>query len=164
MTQSNTTTSQQNSKAFYCDDRQDLGGDKSIGFLVRVAHSQIIKNIDKELSAYNLTTKQWIPLQIIGLGRADTVAACAKLAGIDGGAMTRMFDRLEKKDLVRRIRREDDRRVVNIALTDKGRELEKFIPDAIFNVLNRQLSGFSKDEFETLKTLLLRLIDNGKSP
>ena len=39
------------------------------------------------------------------------------------GATTRLLDRIEAKGLCRRVRSQEDRRVVNIELTDAGRDI-----------------------------------------
>ena len=79
---------------------------------------------------------------------------------MDAGAMTRLLDRLETKGLCRRVRSLDDRRVVNIELTDAGVEAAKGIPAVLCRVQNAHLAGFSEAEFETLKGFLNRILDN----
>ena len=78
----------------------------------------------------------------------------------DPGAMTRMVDRLEAKGLVRRARCPNDRRVVNLELTEEGRVAMPQMKACAVVVLNRFLRGFSKDEVRQLETLLTRLIEN----
>jgi DNA-binding PadR family transcriptional regulator len=79
---------------------------------------------------------------------------------MDAGAMTRLLDRLETKGLCKRTRSESDRRVVNIHLTDTGREVAQGIPGVLCAVLNSHLSGLSPEEFSTLKQLLHRVLAN----
>ena len=45
--------------------------------------------------------------------------------------ITGIIDRLEKKGLVERIRRREDRRIVLITLTEDGERISKMIPDPI---------------------------------
>ena len=90
------------------------------------------------------------------------MAGCAKETGIDNGAMTRMLDRLEAKDFVIRQRSKNDRRVVNVALTAKGRKIAMDIPPVIGDVLNQQLKGFTHGEFKLIKNLLQRFLANGE--
>jgi DNA-binding MarR family transcriptional regulator len=164
MTKSAEISTESRDSQFYDGDPQALGNSRSIGYLIKVAHRQIVRNIDAELVPFDLTSKQWIPLQVIANGMGNTVASCAAEVGIDGGAMTRMLDRLEAKGLVRRNRSSDDRRVVNVELTGKGKELVEHIPPAICKVLNHHLRGFNASEFETLMSLLVRLMANGEDP
>ena len=71
-----------------------------------------------------------------------------------------MLDRLEAKGLVRRARSSEDRRVVNLELTDEGRDAAGRIPEVLCQVLNAHLRGFSRDEWLQLKGMLGRMLDN----
>ena len=72
---------------------------------------------------HGLTSVQWAPLMIISRGGNPTAASLARDLNTDTGAMTRMLDRLEAKGLLQRTRSSTDRRVVELTLTDQGREL-----------------------------------------
>lgn len=146
---------------FYSDDSANQGKEESLGYLVTLAHRRLFKNLESRLQPFGLTANQWAPLLAIAHGQCDTVAGCARETGIDNGAMTRMLDRLEDKDLVRRQRSDNDRRVVNVTLTTAGRRTARDIPPVISNVLNDHLHGFSQNEFEQLKGLLQRFLANG---
>ena len=145
---------------FYRGDAAKLGEFESVGYLIKVAASNILRNMDHQLQHYGLTAPQWAPLLVLTKGKADTVAGCARAIDIDTGAMTRMLDRLEAKGLVSRERSRKDRRIVHIGLTKAGHEIVKLIPPSICLVLNQHLAGFSKTEFETFKDLLQRFVIN----
>ncbi|HEY1181189.1 MAG TPA: MarR family transcriptional regulator, partial [Rhodocyclaceae bacterium] len=107
------------------------------------------------------TDAQWKPLLFIRQGRGETAADLARSTCIDTGAVTRMLDRIEDKGLIQRVRSEQDRRVVNLALTDEGRQLaDKVVPDVLAGVLNETLAGFSTAEYEQFKSLLQRALQN----
>ena len=146
---------------FYRGDAVALGDHESVGYLIKLANRKVLRNLDIQLQPYDLTAPQWVPLLVISKGRADTVVGCAREIGVDTGAMTRMLDRLEAKGLIIRSRNEDDRRVVNVALTKAGHEIVKLISPTICAVLNDHLRGFSEKEFATFKDLLRRFLANG---
>ena len=77
--------------------------------------------------------------------------------------MTRTLDRLEAKGLCERVRSEEDRRVVNIHLTEAGRQAAAGIPTVLCHVQNTCLEGFSTEEFETLKSLMQRVLVNASA-
>lgn len=135
---------------------------ESVGYLMRGAWQSLLKNIDSEMQTLELTGMQWGPLLLIAKGACNTVAGCARASYSDSGAMTRMLDRLETKDLVCRVRSLEDRRVVNLELTEAGQAIAKQIPAHLVGVLNQHLQGFSVAEFELFKNMLRRFTENGQ--
>jgi DNA-binding MarR family transcriptional regulator len=91
-------------------------------------------------------------------GMACTPFEISKLLGIDSGLMTRMLDKLEEKGLLERNRSIDDRRVVNLTLTPKGKTISAEIPAIAPEVLNHRLKGFSPEEFDEFRRLLQKFI------
>ena len=147
---------------FYGSEAVSREKNESVGYLVTLASRKLLRNIETGLKPFNLTANQWAPLLALANERCNTVAGCAKETGIDNGAMTRMLDRLEVKGFVSRKRSNNDRRVVNIALTSQGKKIAKDIPPVIGEVLNQQLRGFSDHEFKLIKNLLQRFLANGE--
>lgn len=135
--------------------------DQSVGYLMRRITLSLASAVERELDPRSLTNAQWVPLYKLFLGGCKTAAELAREIQLDAGAMTRMLDRLEAKGLVRRERSQSDRRVVNLALTDTGREAAAQIPPALCSVLNAHLRGFSPAEVEQLQGFLLRMLANG---
>jgi DNA-binding MarR family transcriptional regulator len=74
--------------------------------------------------------------------------------------MTRLLDRLEKKGVVRRVRARGDRRSVRLELTAGGKRLYPRILEALVEVFNRLLHGFSKGDVRLLEELLERMLAN----
>ena len=68
--------------------------------------------------------------------------------------MTRLLDRLEKRDLVSRCRQQADRRVVAVRVTDAGLRLLAELDPKLTEAHRRQLSHMSKDELKQLIALL----------
>jgi DNA-binding MarR family transcriptional regulator len=134
----------------------------SVGYLMRSILNHVAQAVDRELAHTDLTNAQWIPLFKLYTQQASTVAELARACDIDTGATTRMLDRMEAKGLCQRVRSEQDRRVVNIALTPAGRAAGANIPRILSEVQNAHLAGFSPEEFEALKGYLARILDNAQ--
>ena len=75
--------------------------------------------------------------------------------------MTRALDRLEAKGLVARVRSSEDRRVINLELTEAGREVAAVVPAVLAEVLNLHLAGFTETEWRSLLDMLKRMRANG---
>jgi len=144
---------------FYTPDT--LRPDNNVGLLMKRAVQSMLLNIDRGLAPHDLTHAQWLPLYRINRGGCCTIAALARDQAMDPGAMTRAVDRLEAKGLLRRERSQQDRRVVQLVLTDAGREAASHVPPVLVQVLNAHLAGFSQDEWQQLVGLLTRVVAHG---
>jgi DNA-binding MarR family transcriptional regulator len=134
-----------------------------IGRLIKLVFYSLLRSVDGRMQSLELTAMQWEPLLMLALGRADTVAALARECNVDCGAMTRMLDRLEQKQLLQRQRSDSDRRVVHLTLTDKGRDAAGQIPRVLREELQRHLEGFSPAEFNALNKSLTRMLGNAEA-
>ncbi|MFA5664280.1 MarR family winged helix-turn-helix transcriptional regulator [Castellaniella sp.] len=147
---------------FYGRAPGDLAADRNVGVLVRHLHGLINKVIDLDTLPLGLTANQWRPLLLIKHKGTDTPAELARVMNVDTGAVTRMLDRLEAKDVIRRERIPQDRRVVKVVLTDAGHALTDQILPIVADALNLHLQGLSEDEVHMLLALLRRMIINGE--
>ena len=131
---------------------------RSIGFLLKRAHALIVEHIEPELAQAELTFTQYVVL--VHLRDRPAVSAtvlCEELCH-DSGALTRVLDQLEARDLIQRERSREDRRSLLLQLTERGRqELESLLPRVI-DRLNETLSHFSRADLNELTRLLTKLI------
>jgi DNA-binding MarR family transcriptional regulator len=147
--------------SFYAADTYTA--EKSVGYMIRRITSLMGQGLEREFEPCGLTNAQWMPLLKIYWGHACTVAELARCCELDAGSMTRLLDRLESKQLLRRVRSSDDRRVVNLELTDAGRGVASGIPDVLCRMQNEHLAGFSNDEWKTLVGFLSRILDTAQT-
>ncbi|TFH88578.1 MarR family transcriptional regulator [Billgrantia azerbaijanica] len=78
---------------------------------------------------------------------------------LSSGGMTNRLDRLERAGLIQRSPNPEDRRGVLVSLTERGRDLmERIIPLHVENEA-RLLAPLNRDEQETLRRLLGKLLD-----
>ena len=133
---------------------------QGIGAYIGRARRTIVEAIDQELAPLGISHAQWIVVMLLGDGAAATAADLCKILIYDPGAMTRLLDRLAKKGVLRRVRTRDDRRTVRLELTAEGRKLYPRILEALVQVFNRLLHGFSRSEVRQLQQLLKRMVAN----
>ena len=148
-----------------CDFYQAKGytPDDSVGYLMRRIIALMAQGVERELEPSGLTNAQWVPLLKLYMGCGSTAAELARQCDLDAGSMTRLLDRLEAKQLCRRTRSSDDRRVVNLELTDAGRLAAQEIPGVLCTVQNSLLAGFSADEWQTMKSYLRRMLETAQT-
>ncbi len=132
---------------------------QSVGFFLNRARNTLLMEMDAALKDLDITGQQMGILLSLTQGVGATPFELSKLLGIDTGLMTRMLDKLETKGLLSRSRSLDDRRVVNLTLTQKGQEVAEQAPEVAHKVLNQRLRHFGREEFEEFLRLLAKFAD-----
>lgn len=105
----------------------------------------------------DLTVSQFGTLEAIyHLGTMSQTDICGKLLK-SGGNTTLVIDNLEKRDLVRRRRDPNDRRVVMVELTDEGRELIEGIFPGHVQAVTEEMAALTPEEQLQLGDLCKKL-------
>ena len=141
-------------------DPDDYRFDDSFGFLIGKLKGFMMQALDASLADLGITSAQGVILIRLG-GEPDcTAASLCRRSGYDTGSMTRMIDRLEEKGLIARERSTEDRRVINLKVTESGMNLRSQITRRACLMMEPRLDGFSQEEHDLLKSLLRRVLDN----
>jgi len=136
---------------------------KSLGYLLVRAKNTLSQGVEQEVSSLEMTYAQASCLMMLAKGEATTVTDLARNLNTDAGSVTRLLSRMEKRGLIARSRRDDDRRVVDLSITPEGHAMIEKLPAAFCNVMRRHFEGFSHNEIEVLRDMLLRIIANNAS-
>lgn len=132
----------------------------SVGFLIARLRTAMLAELDDQLREMDITSAQWIILMRIANGSGRTSAELCRSLDYDTGSMTRMLDRLEEKGFILRQRSAEDRRIVELAITEQGRALYPQLRGASQRMLGRMLTGIPDAEVALLKSLLRRMLAN----
>ncbi|WP_413360739.1 MarR family winged helix-turn-helix transcriptional regulator [Robertmurraya sp. 2P01SA] len=118
----------------------------------------IIKQKGREiLSNYTITPPQFVALQWLFEEGDMTIGELSNKMYLAFSTTTDLVDRMEKNELVKRVKDPNDRRVVRIHLLEEG---ERIIDEVIKKrqvYLQEVLRNFSEEEVITLKDNLMRL-------
>ena len=136
---------------------------KSVGYLLARAKNTLSQGVEQEVGSLDMTHAQASCLMMLAKGEATTVTDLARNLNTDAGSVTRLLSRMEKRGLIARTRRDDDRRVVDLSITPEGEAMLEKLPAAFCNVMRRHFEGFSHAEVEVLRGMLLRIIANNGS-
>lgn len=133
--------------------------DPSLGLLIHIVRNGLIRHLERALidSGLDLNFSQFRVLKALSACEKTTSSELARQVDHDAGALTRMLDRLQEKGYVRRKPRDDDRRVVDICLTDAGRMLWTTIRKCADEVSALALSNLNTAERDQLLNLLKRV-------
>ncbi len=116
--------------------------DKINSFLVAIFNEVMdIEEHALRVSTFSdLSIKEMHTVEAIGMYDHHTTSEVAKILNITAGTLTVAINSLVKKGYVERIRMKNDRRVVNLGLTKKGRLLyrlhDKFHREMVENTIH----------------------------
>jgi DNA-binding MarR family transcriptional regulator len=129
----------------------------SVGYLVKRAHSMMLDVMEPLIEEHGFTFLQYVILALLRDGLAVNPKDICSQYRHDSGALTRVIDQLAERGLLERVRRDRDRRKVELQLTPAGREtIESLIP-LVVDKLNEALTDFTKAEVQELLRLLIKL-------
>lgn len=125
--------------------------------------SGIIKQKGREiLNSYTITPPQFIALQWLFEHGDMTIGDLSNKMYLAFSTTTDLVDRMEKNELVVRIREEQDRRVVRIKLLKEGERIIEEVIQKRQDYLQNVLSEFNEEEVEQFSFLLEKLHTNMK--
>ncbi len=118
----------------------------------------IIKQKGREiLNHYTITPPQFVALQWLHENGDMTIGELSNKMYLACSTTTDLIDRMEKNQLVVRVKDENDRRVVRIHLLDEGARIIEEVIDKRQVYLAEVLSSFTKEETVLLEKLLGKL-------
>lgn len=98
-------------------------------------------------------------IEAIGMYNSRTMSEVAADLGITVGTLTTAINNLVKKGYVERQKSENDRRVVKVVLTKRGKLAHRVHEKFHTNMINATIEGLSEEEEELLARALSKLDD-----
>jgi len=132
----------------------------SIGYLIKRAHSMMLDVLEPVLEKHGYSYIQYVILSSLRDGIAVNPKDICVQFRHNSGALTRVLDQLTERGLLERIRRGQDRRKVELQLTEAGRKAVVGLIPLVVTKLNLALADFSGPEVEQFLHLLVKL--NGR--
>lgn len=139
-------------------DRERFSLQHSPGHLIALTNQLKDRLLERHLVEHGITAAQFKVVLLVSQKLASTPADLVRLLNLDSGAMTRMLDRLEQKELIIRERSSEDRRQVCLTLTDAGRALGLLVPQIAADAINDLTGCLSRPELDELQRLLKKIL------
>ena len=106
---------------------------------------------------FGVTEQQWRVLRVLWEQKHLTSAQISNLTLLPSPSLVGILDRLEKKDLVKRLRSTSDRREINIKITNLGRELQSKVMPKVKLIQNQTKEKLSPEEWKQINNILKKL-------
>ena len=137
---------------------KDLPTQRIVGGIRWLAYA-LAKDANRSGKRFGLTGPQASVLHAINQMGSMSSANLSRKLHVTPGNITGIVDRLEKKGLVSRERKIEDRRVVLITLTPQGRQLADELPDPVEIKLIAGLSQLPPDEIQSLDRAISQIFE-----
>ena len=133
--------------------------DNNFGLLLHFLRQGMIKYLEHALADQDLGLNftQYRVLKMLSNVPHISASELARRLEHDAGALTRLLDKMQERGFLRRHACAEDRRSVEISLTDAGRALSRPLRSISEQLTAYALSDLSDDEKVLLMTLLRRV-------
>jgi DNA-binding MarR family transcriptional regulator len=118
---------------------------------------------DQAMDKIGLFRGQAFLLMILSHHDGLTHSEIAQKMNISPAAVTKIIQRMEKLNYVQRFPDPSDERISRVFLQEEGKAVIQQIRRSFDEIDGIIIAGLSEDECETLKSLLLRVLDNLKT-
>ena len=128
-----------------------------INFLLTCAQHNVFHFLSLKLQEYDVTPSQYGVLSCLWGKSHATPKQIAEILSLETSTISGVLDRMQKKDLIDRVINKEDRREVQVIITEKGKALEKPITKIIDEVNEVVLKDFSNEDILKLKESLRKI-------
>jgi DNA-binding MarR family transcriptional regulator len=123
---------------------------KEIVLAIRRMTRAVYLDSKRMVKNFGLSNPQCLVLRAIDTNGPSSLAELSRHLKVSSANMTGLVDRLEKKGLVRRCRKEGDRRITIVELTETGKPISRSVPDPIEEKLIAGLEEISLDKLKVI--------------
>ena len=132
----------------------------SSGYLVRDAHRAFQRLLERRIAAYGVTRGQWYFLRVLwtadGLSQRELSARVGMMEPTTAVALRNM----ERSQLIRRLRADEDRRKLRVFLTAKANRLRNPLLTLARDITTEAEEGVGPSDIATFRRVITRMTAN----
>jgi len=140
-----------------CSDNDIKIINQSMHNLLKKIHDYINEN-SEELAKLNPIDLQI--LEIVGNGRVRTIKEIKKMLLVSGSTLTSAINRLEKKEFIKRLINNEDKRSYGLQITEKGTSINKNHEKVDRNIAIKILNCFENKDIRVEMISILKKISD----
>ena len=142
---------------------------ESVGFVVREVWRLFARCLAPRIAREGVSIGMWFVLRMLWDEDGMTQRELGERVGINGPTMVSALNSMERAGLVKRVQNRDDRRKINVFLTERGYRLKRKLWPMASEVLEIGMSGLSPAQVKSLNKMLSQVRvnlehDNSGSP
>lgn len=122
-----------------------------INYLLTTSQHSVFQKMTSDLAQFDVTPVQYGVLYCLWELQKNNPKEIAEELKLENSTISGVLERMEKKELIVRNISKEDRRFVQIELTDKGRSLREDVLDTVDKVNQDVMGVLAPEEQEILK-------------
>ena len=130
---------------------------ESVGFIVREVYRSFARCLQARIAREGVTIGMWFVLRMLWDKDGTTQRELGERVGINGPTVVVALNSMERAGLVKRVQNRDDRRKINVFLTERGRKMKGKLWPMAADVLAIGLSGLTQAQMKSLKKMLTQV-------
>lgn len=138
----------------------EFDSETSVGYLLRDTYRAFTKVLKTRIAAHGVTIGQWYFLRVLWDEDGLTQRELSQRVGMMEPTTVTALNGMEKRGYVKRVRNTDDKRKVNIYLTDRGRALRNTLLPHAIDVNIRAVAVVALADVEALRRTLNAMKSN----
>ncbi|WP_214854678.1 MarR family winged helix-turn-helix transcriptional regulator [Exiguobacterium sp. s166] len=128
-----------------------------IGYLVHRTDVKMTNYFTKQLKPYDITPEQWSIISVLNDQNGLTQKELAEAIDRDQTTVARMIHSMEKKEFVKKVFNDKDKRSHYIFLTEKGEHIKNKIIPVVNDAHHFVTTNLDEQELKQLKLILNKL-------
>lgn len=125
-----------------------------INYLLTTSQHRVAQAMTARLSEYDITPVQYGVLYCLWVDKKKSPKEIADTLHLETSTISGILERMEKKDLILRNISREDRRYIEIVLTDKALALKEPVLSTVEQINAEVMTDIPEKQQEELKTLL----------
>ena len=136
--------------------------DNSPGYIIHRLDTQMALGLQHAFQAkgFNITPEQWGVLNRLWENEGVHQSALALRAAKDRHNITRILKLLEKNGYIRRTPDSEDKRRLNVYLTEEGKALQQKLIPIVIVFLQKCFEGLTQEEIQELRRIHEHILNN----
>lgn len=134
--------------------------EESAGYQIRITHRLVQRYLQTKIEPYGVTLGMWYFFRALWANDGMTQRELSLLIGTKEPTTLSAIMTMEKAGFIKRVRNEDDRRKINIYLSERGRKLKNVLMPIALEVVTTMTGGLSRREVELLLSFLASIRKN----
>ncbi len=134
--------------------------EETLGFLLWDTTRAFTSRFSRRISRHGVTFGLWPFLRALWQEDGLTQRELSERVRMKGPTTVAAVNRLEERGLVKRVNNVDDGRMINVFLTEKGRQIYDLVMPEVEAINRLGVANLTREEQEQLKTLLRDLRGN----